>query len=223
MVKNSNSGIESETGAVTLPLVIALIFLTTLSLSALRALSGWNQELKTQLMLDQCVAKETQSLLKTISSFEATNRQIRLMRVALMAQAASPGTGAVSASALQASLHALDQLQKTRQRRWNLRRAAWMSGGVCKDNPCKDTPCKPIQRTVDFHPEFPWIELPADVFGPRPWELQTHRRSLTLAVQGKKRQSAALIFLNEDSEGKNHEWQARWSTFTKGVLGAGFP
>jgi hypothetical protein len=145
---------QNSKGSLNLPMVFIFLILFTTSFGILSLQFYWNQQVSTQLRLDQCIAKTSQQLLNSLQMIDQTNQTMIHLRELLIPGSLLPQTKA----SLQIALQAAHAINLTQVHLWKLKQVTWLTQHGCDFK--NDIPI-PL-------PPLPWVPDPPDALGPRP-------------------------------------------------------
>ena len=144
--------LSSQSGAVSLPLVLLLSVGFTASFGSWALLRTWHRLTSLQLRLDACVARTAEKLRTTQTQIEAANTRLKISRAAQLAGVVLPE----ALPALRAAAEVDARLQDLLLLNWQRTRVSWLLKRGCDAQ---------ADRPIAL-PELPWVRNPRDSLGP---------------------------------------------------------
>lgn len=196
-----------EDGAVSAPLLVALLGIAFMSLGTWGVMRRWRQMAELQLRLDRCAGEAALELKGHLEAIESANRQMRALRAGEVA-----AVPAGASAALEAALQAEVARQEVARARWRLRQARWLLERGCEG--LGDLP-SPLAS-------MPWERPPPDALGPRPLRWPPDRgKRLLVQLAHAPRAAAAQVQPALDEDGApaggllggmlGNKWHAAWT------------
>jgi len=191
---------KTESGSITLPLLILSVLLTSGALSSLGYSILWKSKVALQLRLDECVENTSLELEKIQNGIEASNLRMQIERAAAAA-AAIPTAGA-SLESVKPILIAEQALQEILRMKWRTRQLTWITRQGCSGKRDLFLPL----------PNLKWWRPPEDPIGARPLEWEGEKKSgLLIRLWKSNRLSQSRVGFG-GKDGNGNRWQANWTS-----------
>jgi hypothetical protein len=204
---------KNETGALSLPLLAALMAISLAGMGTWGVMRHWRHVIELQLRLDRCVGEAALDLRQTLGRIEKENLAMEAARAAV---AIGTVLAPEAAAALREALEAAVAAQEAEIGRWQIRRGLWIARRGCGEESWLWTRAPAL-------PKMPWHRPPPDVLGPKPLDWTGGQEPLRIELARAPRASAALVWIDPDGrpgklgEWKNElSWKAAWTVPSRG-------
>jgi len=189
--------VNDQNGALQVPLALAFVIVVMISFALIALLHAARLRAEQQLRLDHCVGQTATRLAKDLNRIEASNKQIRFLR--LSSAALPPGT----AEALSAAIVAEAAIQDVIRWRWSTKQGRWLIQRGCDSRGDVSPPL----------PSMKWFRPPPDSLGPKPLEWAPDRqKDLVIRLSHSPGVSAAEV-KGEKIHETHSGWTASWRPF----------
>ena len=185
---------SSESGSITIPLLLLSVVLGGAAFSTLGYAMLWQSKAGLQLRLDRCVENVAMELVEIQKAIELGNLRIKAERAAAAA-AAVPSMGS-SITATQSVLEAEVALQEIQRIRWNIRQTRWIAERGCDGREDLFLPL----------PNLKWSRPLPDSIGLQPLAWTGNEPRLVIRLWRTNRFSQARVARG----GKYGNWNATW-------------